>query len=352
MLTGEVPFQAETQVGVGDEARQRADARRQRAAARRLGRGRGGGRPGHRQGPRATATARWPRWSATWRPPSRSRRRGEAAPAARRPACSTRSPAPSAGSPARAACPVAGIAMGLVGGRPDRRGADLRRQGGSTSSARTAMAARSEIRLPATRRPSSTPTATAEETGTPEPGDRRQPHRNRLGDRALRHRGLRRHQGRRRDLTSTPATQVDRQGDRDPQPELRLGRRDLRRSRAPPPDDLGGWGRPVGQVSDGGTTRDRSTCRATAARLPDLVHEAGPRRRRGSHDGVSDVACCQMAARYLPRSVARLPDAGALELVERGPLRSARAPAGRGGRRARGRGSRSPRAACRRRWSR
>ena len=90
MLVGDVPFQAETQVGVAmkhvNEPLPDVKARRPEISAaiaavveRATPRTRG------------TVTARWPRWSAIWSRPWTSRRPAGAAPPARRPACSTRS---------------------------------------------------------------------------------------------------------------------------------------------------------------------------------------------------------------------------------------------------------------------
>ena len=115
MLTGDVPFQRRDAGRRGDEARERADARRPGQAARGLGRGRLRRRPGDHQGPARPLRHRRRDGA---RPRADARGRGGprgAGPAARRPACST--PCPSLAAPARQRrrrISGLGIAMAIV----------------------------------------------------------------------------------------------------------------------------------------------------------------------------------------------------------------------------------------------
>ena len=93
MLTGEPPFRAESAGGRGDEARERAAARRAAAATGDLGVARSRGRARDRQGDAAPLRQRRARWSTTSRRSWRSRRPAPARPRARPPRCCARCPA-------------------------------------------------------------------------------------------------------------------------------------------------------------------------------------------------------------------------------------------------------------------
>ena len=115
---------------------------------------------------------------------------------------------------------------------------------------------------------------------------RRRPDRDGVGDRALRHRGLRRDQGRGR--AGGPGGAAGRRdGHRDPAPQPRAG---TPRSTAPPeepPDDLEGWGSPVSTITDGGERQTVDLDGAEAHVVPDLDHQAA--RQRGAAGALPDA---------------------------------------------------------------
>ena len=198
MLTGDVPFQAETPGRGGDEARQRADARRAGEAAGGLGGGGLGGRPGHHQGPARPLRHGRRRWFATSSRPSRSRRPAGAGPAARRPACSTRSP-PRGGRLGTRRSGL-GIAMGVIGAAliaaaliivtPHiHLGGSSSPPGSAGHRGQAARRRRQRVR---------SPPGDGRETGTERLAIDSNPTGTAWTDRALRHGGLRRPQGRRR----------------------------------------------------------------------------------------------------------------------------------------------------------
>ena len=117
------------------------------------------------------------------------------------------------------------------------------------------------------------------ETGTERAGRGRQPDRLGLGDRALRQRGLRRDQGRRR--PGRRRRRRARDGDRDGDPS---GRPPAGRPRSTPPrpsrpTTCSGWGAPIGSRQRRGHTRDRAARLRPRELLPDLDHQTARERR-------------------------------------------------------------------------
>ena len=258
MLTGEVPFQAETQVGVAMKHVNEPMPDVWSSAPDVSAAVAGGGRPRDRPRTRATATTRSARWSATSRRPWRSRRRAAAAPHGEATTVLDSVPRSRAGW-AAAACPGAGVAMGVIGialiAAALLFGGDRARQARAATTGERRRRRRSSPRTPP--RSSTRSPGDGEETEHGEPGGRRQPDRDGLG----------------RPSTTTPRTSagsrtasasiVEPRASRVPLSaiEIRaadrgLGRRDLRRDRASRPTSSSGWGSPVGSVSDGGDARD------------------------------------------------------------------------------------------------
>ena len=249
----------------GDEARQRADARRAVERARRSPPRSPRWSTARPPRTRATATARSRRWSATSRRRWRSRRRAGAAPAARRPACSTPSPRAQRRLAGAGRIPGSGIAMGLVGvaliaaalifggsgaeqgRRRTRRQAAARRSGSPAD-------ARQRVR-PRRRRPGDARAERWRSTATPpEPPGAPSTTRPRTSaaSRTASGSGDRRRRRGHREVDGDPQRRPPAGMPRSTAERLAAGR-------------SSGWGSPVARVSNGGTERDRSTCPASGA---------------------------------------------------------------------------------------
>ena len=250
MLTGDVPFQAETQVGVAmkhvNEPMPDVQAKRPEVSAavasvvdrsttkdprdRYDTVGADGPRPRADPGGRG-------------RPPA-------AGPAARRPACSTRSP-PRGGDWATAQVQ----ARDRDGGhrrRPDRGRVDLRRRrashlGGSSS---PPASGGTEVKLPVDAASEFDPRrATGRETGTERLGDRFATRPEPLGRRSTTTRRTSAASRTASGSRSTPAAPVAREVDRDPQPRPAATTPRSTSAAGSPPSSLSGWGQPVGRPS-------------------------------------------------------------------------------------------------------
>ena len=250
MLTGHPPFQAETLVGRGDEARQRADARHPGGASPGLRGALGRDRAGDREGPqgplrRHGGDARRPRGRAGRRgDPRRGRHRrgddrdrvGAGASAASCPAARSRSPGSCSSSPP----PAVALGIAALTGDDERRAS-------RPSRGRRPPAPSIELTRPRTSTPRATAQEHAEEVGQAIDGN---------PDTAVDHRDVRRRARASTCLASRAWVSSSRPPSRWPRAEMTITSATEGWSgevyagdATGPPDDLAGWGSPVGTIS-------------------------------------------------------------------------------------------------------